>query len=181
MALAGCPDYFLRHSNYQETMERTSSRRPEELIVSGFHRSAGQALPQHHAASTDDDVDLEQLLNDMNSSVESVQSTQAETTLLLNNGHHQHHHHSAHLGHSQIQCRHTLPLRPSSPSKERLKHSQPMHIKAVRYLKEEHQLRPASLPAIPNPFPELCSPAGSPVLSPIQTSDTHASTPLAHH
>ncbi|MED6257352.1 hypothetical protein ATANTOWER_019913, partial [Ataeniobius toweri] len=48
MALAGCPDYFLRHSNYQETMERTSSRRPEELIVSGFHRSAGQALPQHH-------------------------------------------------------------------------------------------------------------------------------------
>ncbi|XP_036000809.1 growth factor receptor-bound protein 10 isoform X2 [Fundulus heteroclitus] len=159
-------------------MERTSSRRPEELMVSGFQRSATQSLPHHHAASTDDDVDLEQLVNDMNSSMESVQSTQAETSLLLNNGHvhashHQHHHLSAHPGHGQIHRRHTPSLRPSSPSRERLKHSQPMHIQAVRCLKEEHQLRPASLPAIPNPFPELCSPAGSPVLSPIQTSDSH--------
>uniref|UniRef100_A0A7N5ZT48 Growth factor receptor-bound protein 10b n=1 Tax=Anabas testudineus TaxID=64144 RepID=A0A7N5ZT48_ANATE len=31
---------------------------------------------------------------------------------------------------------------------------------------EEQQLRTSSLPAIPNPFPELCSPASSPVLSP---------------
>uniref|UniRef100_A0A671XQL7 Growth factor receptor bound protein 10 n=1 Tax=Sparus aurata TaxID=8175 RepID=A0A671XQL7_SPAAU len=30
----------------------------------------------------------------------------------------------------------------------------------------EQQLRTSSLPAIPNPFPELCSPASSPVLSP---------------
>ncbi|XP_015241509.1 PREDICTED: growth factor receptor-bound protein 10-like isoform X2 [Cyprinodon variegatus] len=178
MALAGCPDYFLRHSNYQERMERTSSRRPEELIVSGFQRSASQALPHHHAASTDDDVDLEQLVNDMNSSVESLQSTQGETALLLNNGHvhashHQHHHLSAHVGHSQIHRRHPPSLHPSPPSREQMKHSQPMHIQAVRCLQEEHQLRPASLPAIPNPFPELCSPAGSPVLSPIQTSDRH--------
>ncbi|XP_038155723.1 growth factor receptor-bound protein 10-like isoform X2 [Cyprinodon tularosa] len=178
MALAGCPDYFLRHSNYQERMERTSSRRPEELIVSGFQRSASQALPHHHAASTDDDVDLEQLVNDMNSSVESLQSTQGETALLLNNGHvhashHQHHHLSAHVGYSQIHRRHPPSLHPSPPSREQTKHSQPMHIQAVRCLQEEHQLRPASLPAIPNPFPELCSPAGSPVLSPIQTSDRH--------
>ncbi|KAM7372908.1 hypothetical protein PAMP_007801 [Pampus punctatissimus] len=48
MALAGCPDYFLRHSNYQEGMDRTSSRRPEELIVPGFQRSANQNLPHHH-------------------------------------------------------------------------------------------------------------------------------------
>uniref|UniRef100_A0A8C6PFI3 Growth factor receptor-bound protein 10a n=1 Tax=Nothobranchius furzeri TaxID=105023 RepID=A0A8C6PFI3_NOTFU len=115
--------------------------------------------PPNPAASTDDDVDLEQLVNDMNSSVESVQSTQADTALLLNDGH-------AHR-------RHTPPVHPSSPNRERLRHSQPMHIQAVRCLKEEHQLRPASLPAIPNPFPELCSPAGSPVLSPIQTSDSH--------
>uniref|UniRef100_A0A8C6VVD8 Growth factor receptor-bound protein 10a n=1 Tax=Nothobranchius furzeri TaxID=105023 RepID=A0A8C6VVD8_NOTFU len=110
-------------------------------------------------SSSNDDVDLEQLVNDMNSSVESVQSTQADTALLLNDGH-------AHR-------RHTPPVHPSSPNRERLRHSQPMHIQAVRCLKEEHQLRPASLPAIPNPFPELCSPAGSPVLSPIQTSDSH--------
>uniref|UniRef100_A0A8C3A8B4 Growth factor receptor-bound protein 10a n=1 Tax=Cyclopterus lumpus TaxID=8103 RepID=A0A8C3A8B4_CYCLU len=108
----------------------------------------------------EDDVDLEQLVNDMNSSMESVYYTQADTALLLNNVH-------AHR-------RHTPPL--SSPSRERLRHSQPMHIQAVRCLQEEHLLRPASLPAIPNPFPELCSPAGSPVLSPILTSDNHKKT-----
>lgn len=31
---------------------------------------------------------------------------------------------------------------------------------------QEEELRTSSLPAIPNPFPELCSPAGSPILSP---------------
>ncbi|XP_072227120.1 growth factor receptor-bound protein 10-like isoform X2 [Leuresthes tenuis] len=159
-------------------MERTSSRRSKELIVSGFQRSASQALPHHHAASTDDDVDLEQLVNDMNSSMDSVHSTQADTALLLNNGHahtpHHHHPHSAYVGHGQTHRRHTPPLPPVSPFRERLRHSQPMHIQAVRCLKEEQHLRPASLPAIPNPFPELCSPAGSPVLSPIQTNDSHA-------
>ncbi|XP_044191724.1 growth factor receptor-bound protein 10-like isoform X1 [Thunnus albacares] len=174
MALAGCPDYFLRHSNYQEGMDRTSSRRPEELIVPGFQRSANQNFPHHH----DDDVDLEQLVNEMNSSMESVYST-TDTALLLNNGHahtpHHHHHHIhvAYPGHGQAHRRHTPPIPTSSPSRERLRHSQPMHIQAVRCLQEEQQLRPASLPAIPNPFPELCSPAGSPVLSPIQTSDNH--------
>ncbi|CAB1437053.1 unnamed protein product [Pleuronectes platessa] len=175
MALAGCPDYFLHHPNYQESMDRTSSRRPEELIVPGFQHSANQNLPHHH----DDDVDLEQLVNEMNSSMESVYSTQADTALLLSNGHrhsphyhpHQQHVHVSYPGHSQAHRRHTPPL--PSPSKERLRHSQPMHIQAVRCLQEEQQLRPASLPAIPNPFPELCSPAGSPVLSPIQTSDNH--------
>ncbi|XP_032391005.1 growth factor receptor-bound protein 10 isoform X1 [Etheostoma spectabile] len=174
MALAGCADYFLRPSNYQESMDRTSSRRPEELIVPGFQRSANQNVPHHH----DDDVDLEQLVNDMNSSMESVYSTQADTALILNNGHvhapHQNHHmHHAYVGHGQAHRRHTPPLPPSSPSREKLRHSQPMHIQTVRCLQEEHRLRPASLPAIPNPFPELCSPAGSPVLSPIQTSDNH--------
>uniref|UniRef100_A0AAX7VU53 Growth factor receptor-bound protein 10a n=1 Tax=Astatotilapia calliptera TaxID=8154 RepID=A0AAX7VU53_ASTCA len=120
-----------------------------------------------------DDVDLEQLVNDMNSSMESVYSTQTDTAVLLNNGHAPHHHHQVHssyLGHSR---RHTPALPSSSPSRERLRHSQPMHIKAVRNLQEEHQLHPASLPAIPNPFPELCSLTGSPILSPIQTSDNY--------
>lgn len=204
--------------------------------------------------------------------MESVYSTQADTALLLNNGHahtSHHHHHPVHatcLGHSQPNRRHTPPLPPSSPSRERLRHSQPMHIQAVRWtyiyhhniiclfivillvilkiktakstvqkfflsspvmtwvimrsvlyppikiyalnvitnicfmlriythvhvsftsqlnvslcrcLQEEHHLRPASLPAIPNPFPELCSPAGSPILSPIQSSNNHVSTPV---
>ena len=45
-----------------------------------------------------------------------------------------------------------------------------------RLQEEEHQVRPASLPAIPNPFPELCSPTGSPILDTLQqnqASDTH--------
>nr|XP_040044267.1 growth factor receptor-bound protein 10-like isoform X1 [Gasterosteus aculeatus aculeatus]XP_040044269.1 growth factor receptor-bound protein 10-like isoform X1 [Gasterosteus aculeatus aculeatus] len=175
MALAGCPDYFLHHSNYQENMDRTSARRPEELIVPGFQRSANQNLPHHH----EDDVDLEQLVNDMNSSMESVYSTQADTARLLNNGHaaapHQHHQQQQqhHPGHGQAHRRHTPPLLPSPPSRDRPRPSQPMHIHAVRCLQKKHLLRPASLPAIPNPFPELCSPDGSPVLCPLQTSNDH--------
>ncbi|KAF7650429.1 hypothetical protein LDENG_00126330, partial [Lucifuga dentata] len=119
-------------------------------------------------------------MNDMNSSMESVYSTQADTALLLNNGHahashhHHHHYHHAHAaypGHSQAHQRPAPPLPPSST--ERLQHSQPMHIQAMRCLQEEQQFRPASLPAIPNPFPELCSPADSPILSLIQTSENH--------
>uniref|UniRef100_A0A673CU80 Growth factor receptor-bound protein 10-like n=1 Tax=Sphaeramia orbicularis TaxID=375764 RepID=A0A673CU80_9TELE len=94
-----------------------------------------------------DDVDLEALVNDMNSSLESLYSTCS--------GHH------------------VSPEPPSSSSSSAdspqtsLRRSQPMHILAVRRLQEEEQqLRTSSLPAIPNPFPELCSPASSPVLSP---------------
>ncbi|XP_068189966.1 growth factor receptor-bound protein 10-like isoform X2 [Antennarius striatus] len=112
----------------------------------------------------------------MNSSMDSVYSAHADTALLLNNGHmhpqpHHQHLHPTYPAQAQAHRRHTPPLQTVSPSRERLRHSQPMHIQAVRCLQEEHQLRPASLPAIPNPFPELCSPAGSPVLSPTQTSD----------
>uniref|UniRef100_G3WQA4 Growth factor receptor bound protein 7 n=1 Tax=Sarcophilus harrisii TaxID=9305 RepID=G3WQA4_SARHA len=45
-----------------------------------------------------------------------------------------------------------------------LKRSQPLSIQASRKLREE-ELRATSLPAIPNPFPELCSPPSqSPIL-----------------
>uniref|UniRef100_A0AAQ5ZKT8 Growth factor receptor-bound protein 10a n=1 Tax=Amphiprion ocellaris TaxID=80972 RepID=A0AAQ5ZKT8_AMPOC len=130
---------------------------------------SGSSVTFFFNTKLNDDVDLEQLVNDMNSSMESVYSTQADTALLLNNGHAPHNHHphqvqAAYLGHNQAHRRHTPPLRPSSPSRERLRQSQPMHIQAVRCLREEQHLRPASLPAIPNPFPELCSPAGSPIL-----------------
>ncbi|KAM7372907.1 hypothetical protein PAMP_007800 [Pampus punctatissimus] len=154
---------------------------PTEATPSGYLQSCNVhchclSPPFSTLSTADDDVDLEQLVNEMNSSMESVYST-TDTALLLNNGHahapHQHHIHAAYPGHSQAHRRHTPPLPSSSPSRERLQHSQPMHIQAVRCLQEAQQLRPASLPAIPNPFPELCSPAGSPILSPIQTSDNH--------
>lgn len=86
------------------------------------------------SASSDDDVDLEQLVNDMNSSVESLQSTQEDSALLLNNGHvhapHHHHGHPAYLGQTQVHRRHAQAPPLSSPC--RLKQSQPMHIQAVR-------------------------------------------------
>ncbi|KAF3833682.1 hypothetical protein F7725_024886 [Dissostichus mawsoni] len=100
-----CHEQFLEAT---ESMDRTSSRRTKELIVPGFQRSANQNLPHHH----EDDVDLEQLVNDMNSSMESVYSTQSDTALLLNNGHAPATHH--HQGHGQAHCRHTPPLHPSS-------------------------------------------------------------------
>lgn len=33
-------------------MDRTSTRRPDELIVPGFQRSASQNLPHHHGNSS---------------------------------------------------------------------------------------------------------------------------------
>uniref|UniRef100_W5KSB6 Growth factor receptor-bound protein 10a n=1 Tax=Astyanax mexicanus TaxID=7994 RepID=W5KSB6_ASTMX len=81
MAVAGCPDYFLHHPNYQDNVDHTPSHGPSGLIR--FQQPSNHSSPNH-----------------------------------------------------------------------------------PRLQEEEHQMRPASLPAIPNPFPELCSPAGSPTLSP---------------
>ncbi|MGH0165924.1 UNVERIFIED_CONTAM: hypothetical protein FKN15_050055 [Acipenser sinensis] len=107
-----------------------------------------------------DDVDLEALVNDMNSSFESLYSTcstQSESAPLLQNGQ---------FIRSHIQTSGIAPMQPTS-LQQKVRRSQPVHILAVRRLQEEEQqLRTSSLPAIPNPFPELCSPASSPVLSP---------------
>ncbi|KAK4826046.1 hypothetical protein QYF61_003945 [Mycteria americana] len=108
----------------------------------------------------DDDVDLEALVNDMNSSFESLYSTcsmQSETTPLLQNGQ---------LNRTQLPSSGPGALQPMSP-RQKVQRSQPVRIMAVRRLQEEEQqFRTSSLPAIPNPFPELCSPASSPVLAP---------------
>ncbi|XP_047216856.1 growth factor receptor-bound protein 10 isoform X2 [Girardinichthys multiradiatus] len=125
----------------------------------------------------------------MNSSLESLYSTcsgqHTEITPLLHNGQntcsqHHHHHQHHHMQHNQPRhhhssqvLNHASPESPSSassnvdPPQTKLRRSQPMHILAVRKLQEEEQqFRTSSLPAIPNPFPELCSLASSPVLSP---------------
>ncbi|XP_060727182.1 growth factor receptor-bound protein 10 isoform X3 [Tachysurus vachellii] len=163
MAVAGCPDYFLHHPNYQQdNVDRTANHRPANLIGSSFQQAASRTSPNHQ----EDDVDLEALVNDMNSSFESlypVGSVQCESVPLLHNGQHTHAH------------THTQPISPH----QRLRRSQPMHILAVRRLQEEaQQFQTSSLPAIPNPFPELCSPAGSPTACPgslpsCQTSEKH--------
>uniref|UniRef100_A0A3B5MQC4 Uncharacterized protein n=1 Tax=Xiphophorus couchianus TaxID=32473 RepID=A0A3B5MQC4_9TELE len=151
MAVAGCPDYFLHHPNYQDNIDRSSNHRQADLIRPSFQPSTNQSSPNHQ----DDDVDLEALVNDMNSSLESLYSTcsgqQTEITPLLHNGQNPPSSSSANVDTPQT----------------KLRRSQPMHILAVRKLQEEEQqFRTSSLPAIPNPFPELCSPASSPVLSP---------------
>ncbi|KAL6489107.1 hypothetical protein MHYP_G00028480 [Metynnis hypsauchen] len=163
MAVAECPDYFLLHPNYQQdNVDRTANHRPAELIGSSFQQAANRNSPNHQ----EDDVDLEALVNDMNSSFESLCSTysvQAEAVPLLHNGQshrpneqtHSHSHTHSHA-HGQPTSLH-----------QKLRRSQPMHILAVRRLQvEEQQYRTSSLPAIPNPFPELCSPASSPTLCP---------------
>ncbi|TNN54894.1 hypothetical protein EYF80_034924 [Liparis tanakae] len=49
---AACRVSFSAHGPCgQESMDRTSSLRPEELIVPGFQRSANQDVPHHHGNS----------------------------------------------------------------------------------------------------------------------------------
>ncbi|XP_077431520.1 growth factor receptor-bound protein 10-like isoform X5 [Vanacampus margaritifer] len=115
----------------------------------------------------------------MNSSLENLYSTCSDQqTSLLENGqtstssqqHHNHHRPTHHTqlrqGHHVLSHSSTEPPSSTHLPQASLRRSQPMHILAVRRLREEQQLRTSSLPAIPNPFPELCSLAGSPVLSP---------------
>lgn len=92
----------------------------------------------------EDDVDLEALVNDMNSSLESLYSTcsgqQTETTPLLHNGQtssSHHHHHQQRLGQHQSHMS-PEPLSSSSSAdspQTGLRRSQPMHILAVRRLR----------------------------------------------
>ncbi|XP_062322483.1 growth factor receptor-bound protein 10 isoform X2 [Osmerus eperlanus] len=171
MAVAGCPDYFLHHPNYQDKVDRTTNHNPADLIGPSFqqstnHKPADLIGPRFQTSTNrnspnhqDDDVDLEALVNDMNSSFESLYTTCSlltDSTPLLQNGQSQ----------RPAATKEACTLQSVSP-KQNLRRSQPMHILAFRRLQEEEeQLRTSSLPAIPNPFPELCSPASSPVLSP---------------
>ncbi|XP_067095036.1 growth factor receptor-bound protein 10-like isoform X3 [Osmerus mordax] len=170
MAVAGCPDYFLHHPNYQDKVDRTTNHNPADLIGPSFQQSTNhkpadligprfqQSTNRNSPNHQDDDVDLEALVNDMNSSFESLYTTCSlltDSTPLLQNGQSQ----------RPAATKEACTLQSVSP-KQNLRRSQPMHILAFRRLQEEEQLRTSSLPAIPNPFPELCSPASSPVLSP---------------
>lgn len=96
----------------------------------------------------EDDVDLEALVNDMDSSLESLYSScsgpQTESTPLLHNGqtstshshHHQaHQHNQPRQGQHSHGISHISPEPPSSSSdspQTGLRRSQPMHINAVR-------------------------------------------------
>ncbi|NXA59500.1 GRB10 protein, partial [Mohoua ochrocephala] len=139
-----------------DNVDQTSAHGRRDLVEPGFQEPSNRISLSHQ----DDDVDLEALVNDMNSSFESLYSTcsmQSETTPLLQNGQ---------LNRSQLPSSGSGTLQPTSP-RQKVQRSQPVRIMAVRRLQEEEQqFRTSSLPAIPNPFPELCSPASSPVLAP---------------
>uniref|UniRef100_A0A8C2YDE7 Growth factor receptor bound protein 10 n=1 Tax=Coturnix japonica TaxID=93934 RepID=A0A8C2YDE7_COTJA len=156
MALAGCPDSFLHLPYRIDNVDQTSAHGRRDLVEPGFQEPSNRMSLNHQ----DDDVDLEALVNDMNSSFESLYSTcsmQSETTPLLQNGQ---------FNRSPLPSSGSSALQPTSP-RQKVQRSQPVRIMAVRRLQEEEQqFRTSSLPAIPNPFPELCSPASSPVLAP---------------
>nr|XP_058930683.1 growth factor receptor-bound protein 10 isoform X2 [Kogia breviceps] len=150
MALAGGPDSFLHHPYYQDQVEQTSPRRPGDLAGPSF-----PAPPDRLANHQEDDVDLETLVNDMDASLESLCAA-TETAPLLHNGQH-----------PRGRPPGARPLQGQVAPRQRLQRSQPMHILAVRRLQQEdQQLRTSSLPAIPNPFPELCGPGSPPALTP---------------
>uniref|UniRef100_A0A2K5QMR3 Growth factor receptor bound protein 10 n=1 Tax=Cebus imitator TaxID=2715852 RepID=A0A2K5QMR3_CEBIM len=149
MALAGCPDSFLQHPYYQDKVEQTP-RSQQAPAGPGL-----PAPPDRLVNRQEDDVDLEALVNDMNASLESMQS---DTVPLLQNGQH---------ARSQPRASGTRSVQPQASPRQRVQRSQPVHILAVRRLQEEdQQFRTSSLPAIPNPFPELCGPGSPPVLTP---------------
>ncbi|XP_073534429.1 growth factor receptor-bound protein 10 isoform X3 [Phyllobates terribilis] len=151
MALSGCPDAFLL-PYYQDNVEQTAACPQRGLVDAAGYTAKNISL------NPDDDVDLEALVNDMNSSLDSLYSTCSRVTdsvPLLKNGQ---------LNRIPLSNSGANTL-PSMPQRQKMQRSQPMQIQAVRRLQEE-QLRTSSLPAIPNPFPELCTPAGSPVLAP---------------
>ncbi|VTJ84991.1 Hypothetical predicted protein [Marmota monax] len=118
----------------------------------------GRELPQ--SACAEDDVDLEVLVSDMNASLESLYSAcnmQSDTVPLLQNGQH---------ARSQPPASASKPAQPQASPRQKVQRSQPVHILAVRRLQEEdQQFRTSSLPAIPNPFPELCGPGSPPVVT----------------
>lgn len=140
MALAGGPDSFLHHPYHQDKVEQTPPQRPGELAGPGF-----PAPPDRLASHQEDDVDLEALVNDMDASLESLCAA-SETVPLLHNGQH-----------SRGPVPRARVLQPQAAPRQRVQRSQPVSILAVRRLQEEDlHLRTSSLPAIPNPFPELC-------------------------
>uniref|UniRef100_A0AAY5EJF7 Growth factor receptor-bound protein 10-like n=1 Tax=Electrophorus electricus TaxID=8005 RepID=A0AAY5EJF7_ELEEL len=169
MAVDECPDYFLHHPNYQDNVDHTSSQGSPSLHH--FQQSSNQNADDHQ----DDDVDLEALVNDMTSllpykSLHSTCKTRHSDPAPPFHDSHGNGVRSNELAPARRPAS-NLATTPS-PLGQKVRRSKPMRILAVRQLQEEEQqVRPASLPAIPNPFPELCSPTGSP------TAHTHQCLP----
>ncbi|XP_078461151.1 growth factor receptor-bound protein 14-like isoform X2 [Lampetra fluviatilis] len=169
-----------------------SSQPPRALLSV---TSCFQPSPQHSSyGQPDDDVDLENLVNDMNTSEStgSASSSPADSVPLLQpcagpDGRETPAHALPSIAAAAAASSAVTASRPGmsrvapQPGDARelgdtsllhqgVRRSQPVHIRAVRTpldrrANEEEELQAASWPNIPNPFPELTSPAGSPVLT----------------
>ncbi|KAM7326026.1 hypothetical protein ACRRTK_014504 [Alexandromys fortis] len=135
----------------QEDKVGQSSSKPQNLARTGFS-SQSRSQPEHGFG-------LQLLMNDINSSLESLNSacnmqSDTDTVPLLQNGQH---------ASNQPAASSSRSLQPQASPRQKVQRSQPVHILPIRRLQEEdQQFRTSSLPAIPNPFPELCGGAGSP-------------------
>ncbi|XP_039718755.1 growth factor receptor-bound protein 10 isoform X4 [Pteropus medius] len=145
-----------RHVWRMDQAEQTSAHSPGNLAS-----SSPPARSDQRASHQEDDVDLEALMNDMNSSMESLfpaSSMQSDTVPLRQNGQHTH---------GQPPPAGARPLQPQASGRQKVQRSQPVHILAARRLQEQdQQFRTSSLPAIPNPFPELTGTRSPPGLEP---------------
>ncbi|XP_055479883.1 growth factor receptor-bound protein 10 isoform X3 [Psammomys obesus] len=156
-----------------------SSSKSQNLARTGFS-SQSRSQPEHGFG-------LQLLMNDINSSLESLNSacnmqSDTDTVPLLQNGQH---------ASSQPAASSSRGLQPQASPKQKVQRSQPVHILPIselwifqrrkgrrgdpgeatrsteettprRLQEEDQQLKTSSLPAIPNPFPELSGGPGSP-------------------
>ncbi|KYO44243.1 growth factor receptor-bound protein 7 isoform B [Alligator mississippiensis] len=137
----------------------TSGRRLREWIHGRPHRltaqnqgKASRSVRLCLSSGPDNDMDLGALQNNVNTTLDNLYqgSLEQERARSLPNGN-------------------AFPLSERGDKADVLagsdmKRSQPLLIHMNRKLKEEEP-RASSLPSIPNPFPELCSPSNSPILS----------------
>ncbi|XP_031194109.1 growth factor receptor-bound protein 10 isoform X6 [Mastomys coucha] len=147
-----------------------STSKPENLAKSGFSPQP-RSQPEHG-------VGLQVLMNnDINSSVESLNSacnmqSDTDTAPLLEDGQH-----ASDQGAAASSSR----GQPQASPKQKMQRSQPVHI--LRRLQEEdQQLRTSSLPAIPNPFPELTggAPGSPPSVAPSSLPPPPSQPPAKH-
>ncbi|XP_032821633.1 growth factor receptor-bound protein 10-like isoform X5 [Petromyzon marinus] len=160
MDLAGRPHNCLRRQYFQDNERRAAPPvQPQGILEDNSTLQQGDV-----PANTEDDVDLEALVNEM--SVSSPAATSAADGPTSQ----QQHRGEARTAATQAKRGPPAGSAPGSGAsspvhvspRQGLRRSLPMHIKAFRLLQQEDR-QSSSLPAIPNPFPELGSPGGSPL------------------
>uniref|UniRef100_UPI00398EADAE growth factor receptor-bound protein 7-like isoform X2 n=1 Tax=Pristiophorus japonicus TaxID=55135 RepID=UPI00398EADAE len=128
---------------YEENVERRPICRLRDWIRGQLPVLSSDTSTKHQAEM--DVMGLEQEVSTRLDNLYRVGNLQKDASSILPNGH-------------------MTSSRPDPQPTLLVQRSQPVHIQVKRKLKEE-ELQTASLPTIPNPFPELCSPASSPTLT----------------